>query len=162
VYGFDTGSGLPDSDDYRDYLHAWRGGFYPMDIELIKKRLRFAQLVIGDVKETCRSFMEDQTFAPIGTMLIDVDYYSSTVPILNMLLGDTRKFLPRVYLYFDDINGYLEHLGELLAISEFNRDNSDVKISRLQLQNSRLFLAHLFKHDKYAVCYREIPTLEII
>jgi hypothetical protein len=33
VYGFDTGKGLPKSDDYRDLPYIWREGFYKMDVE---------------------------------------------------------------------------------------------------------------------------------
>jgi len=155
LYGFDTGEGLPKPCDHRDLPYVWDAGFYNMDIEKLKKRLQFARLVIGDLKDTASEFMRKSGFAPIGVMLIDVDYYSSTVPILNMLRDSPDKFLPRLEMYFDDVRGYKEHSGENLAIDEFNANSDDVKISVFVAQdgvtNVTQRRAHFFQHEKYNV-----------
>ncbi len=130
VYGFDSACGLPKSDQgYKDMLHLWPGGLFPMDLPLLEERLEFARLVIGEIKQTSGAFCEGYNPAPIGAILIDVDYYSSTVPILDMFEKDDRFFLPRVYMYFDDVNAYYEFSGEQLAIKEFNQRHDHLKIS---------------------------------
>jgi hypothetical protein len=158
LYGFDTGEGLPKPCDYRDPSYIWDTGFFKMDIEKLQKRLQFAKLVIGDIRNTASVFMKNENLAPIGVMLIDVDHYSSTVPILDMLYDSPDKFLPRVLMYFDDIGEYMEHTGEKLAIKEFNDKSHDVKISQRILfgcdaanpqLEGRMHCAHFYKHKKY-------------
>jgi hypothetical protein len=170
LYGFDTGEGMPKPTDYRDVPYMWDKGFYLMDLEKLRKRLQFAKLVIGDLRQTASDFMLKADFAPIGVMLVDVDLYSSTVPILNMLNDATSasRFLPRVNMYFDDIGSYLEHIGEFLAVEEFNASSQNVKISRLlgKAQTSpishHMFCAHFFKHEKYNVCLYESVQLPLL
>jgi len=52
VYGFDTGSGMPESVDYRDLPHVWKPGFFHLDAETLQKKLTTAKLVLGNVRET--------------------------------------------------------------------------------------------------------------
>jgi len=65
-----------------------------------------------------------------------MDLYSSTRDALRLLLIDYRQMLKRVVLYFDDVlprghNPYSHRFaGELLAIHEFNEQDSSVKIDR--------------------------------
>ena len=134
VYGFDTGSGLPNlCGDYRDHPDKWMPSDYPMDVEALRKRLRDrTQLVIGNTRETVPAFKRTLR-APIGFASIDVDLYSSTVDVLALFAGPDRKMLRRTYLYFDDVADpratFLHRFaGELLAIDEFNAKNDDVKI----------------------------------
>src|SRR5687767_9249052 len=42
VYGFDTGTGLPKPQDYRDLPHLWHEGDYRMDVTKLRSRLRRA------------------------------------------------------------------------------------------------------------------------
>lgn len=128
VYGFDGGSGLPENADWRDCPQCWRGGQFTMDREALESRLSDASLILGNITETWPSFIEGNN-APVGAMLIDVDYYSSTTAILNPLPGHILKFLPIVNMYFDDIGGSLQYQGESLAIREFNAKNRMIKIS---------------------------------
>ena len=128
VYGFDTGVGLPPSADPRDLPYAWRRGFYRMDRPALEARLRSARLVIGDVRETVPDFLATAAgVAPIGFVSFDLDYYSSTVDALRLFDdAPSATRLPRTFCYFDDIIGkddelHCEHVGELLAIAEFNR-----------------------------------------
>lgn len=56
LYGFDSGTGLPITQDYRDQLYFWAQGGFPMDVNALKSRLKNAQLILGDVKETTKFF----------------------------------------------------------------------------------------------------------
>lgn len=128
VYGFDGAAGLPEISDYRDCPQCWDAGLFPMDRERLQGRLQKAKLITGDIAQTWFEFLRSD-HAPIGAMLVDVDYYTSTVPILTPLEGDCDKFLPIVSMYFDDIGGSLQFQGEALAIREFNQRNVLIKIS---------------------------------
>ena len=94
----------------------------------LKSSLRHAKLIDGDICETAKTFLNDSV-APIGVMLIDVDVYRPTVAILDMLLEDDKYFLPEVVLYFDDLAPNWEFQGEALAIKEFNAKSENIKIS---------------------------------
>jgi hypothetical protein len=136
TYGFDRGEGLPESNDYRDIPYIFSGGDYKMNQEKLKKRLVSSRLVLGDILETLLGFCP---ISRVGVVLCDVDYYSSTVPILDFFAENDAKFMPRVYLYFDDLPvktfalspspAGSEFQGESLAIKEFNSKSAQLKIS---------------------------------
>lgn len=133
VYGFDTGAGLPQGEDYRDLLHYFRPGQFQMHANSLQKRLTIGKLVLGDVKDTCKTFFSDYDPAPVGCVFHDLDFYSSTRDALTLFDATAAHFLPRVFMYFDDIignNTWLanEFVGEQLAISEFNQQHSTKKI----------------------------------
>lgn len=133
LYGFDTGSGLPAPRDYRDVPHYFKGGLYKMNMKAIQARLKMARLVIGDVRETCATFFEQYDPAPIGCMLHDLDYYSLTTDALTLFETGSSNFLPKVFMYFDDIVGgdiWLsnDYTGQRLAIDEFNKKHELQKI----------------------------------
>ncbi|HEX3036921.1 MAG TPA: hypothetical protein VHT73_17675 [Thermodesulfobacteriota bacterium] len=44
VYGFELSTGLPNPVDYRDLPYVFQEGFYKMDVDSLKKRLRKAIL----------------------------------------------------------------------------------------------------------------------
>lgn len=130
VYGFDSGEGLlQPRNGYKDGTQYWSAGEYKMDHEKIQSRLYEAKLIIGDICETVKTFFEKYNPAPVGAMLIDVDAYTPTVSILDMLLESDEYFLPIVPMYFDDIGDYIEFQGEALAIKEFNSKSPNCKIS---------------------------------
>jgi hypothetical protein len=164
VFGFDIGEGLPPPQGARDLPYAWKAGQFKMDIPALKARLRFATLVLGDVRQTVRNFLQREQAAPIGFISFDLDYYSSTVFALGILEGDLKKLLPRVYCYFDDIIGpdqelHSEFAGELLAIGEFNARNEARKIAPIHglahkrifpaAWNDSMFVLHAFEHPLY-------------
>lgn len=124
-----------------------------MDLPALKERLEKATLVIGDIKETAADFFKRFSAAPVGCMLIDVDYYSSTVPILDFLDHADENFLPRIQMYFDDIHPEYEFSGENLAVKEFNGSHDTVKISPEGLSypdhRMRTKVCHRFAHEKY-------------
>jgi hypothetical protein len=133
VYGFDTGSGLPElTGDYRDYPDHWRPGDYPMDEEGLRQRLRpNTQLIIGNVRDTLPEALA-RIQESIGFVAVDVDIYSSTRDVLRMFSNPSRKMLRRVFMYWDDVDLMFTHrfAGELLAMEEFNCINQDVKIDQ--------------------------------
>jgi hypothetical protein len=164
IYGFDSGSGLPAPSDFRDMPYAWEQGFYAMDADRLKDRLRSAKLIIGDVRDTVRHF-GDENPAPIGFISFDLDYYSSTTAALEVLDLPFEKLLPRIFCYFDDVAGgpsycYNEFTGELLAINEFNQSRADRKLAKIAglrhnfrslptLWHEQMYVAHIFNHPHY-------------
>lgn len=164
IYGFDSGAGLPAPTDYRDMPYAWEQGFYAIDVEKLEERLRSAELIIGDVRDTVQRFGESNP-APIGFISFDLDYYSSTAAALRILDLPYENLLPRVFCYFDDVAGgasycYNEFTGELLAINEFNRSHDDRKLANIAglrhnfstlpaLWHEQMYVAHLFNHPHY-------------
>jgi len=164
VYGFDTGKGLPKLEDYRDMQYNWDEGFFSIDIELLRKKLHKAKLVIGDVKETVKTFFSEYNPAPIAAVMHDMDYYSSTKVAMNIFENEDGFFLPRIFNYFDDINGNnslfccSDYTGERLAINEFNQEHTLMKFSAaynliaragIETWYRQIFILHKFNHVKY-------------
>ncbi len=165
TFGFDLGSGMPAPVDHRDVPYSWGEGFFRMDEPLLRSRLTTTQLIIGDIADTGRTFIESAP-SPVGFISFDLDFYSSTVAAFDSLLGgDNDRYLPRVLCYFDDTVGpheelHTEYAGELLAISEFNAVNPNRKISKINGLNAKLhpmvgpwiegmYVLHLFDHPLY-------------
>ena len=46
---------------------------------------------------------QDFKSSPIGFILIDIDYYSSSVESLKVLEKESTAYLPRVTIYLDDL-----------------------------------------------------------
>lgn len=164
VYGFDTGAGVPPSTDYRDMLYAWGSGFYKMDRAALERRLERSKLVIGDVKDTCKSFFEAYKPAPIGCIFFDLDYYTSTLASFRIFETSPENRLPRLACHFDNISHTNEYLGELCAIKEFNDTHDSMKIApdymflemrRVPMKwNMEIFTFHDFNHPHYNTCFR--------
>jgi hypothetical protein len=163
IYGFDTAEGLPEPLDYRDLPYIWKKGFYEMDVPRLRARLKKAELVLGDLKDTSKDFFEKYSPSPIGAIAYDLDFYSSTVAALNMLGAGEKYYLPRVFCYFDDTIGtetelFNDYTGERLAINEFNGAHNDVKFGlpyRLLARRVRepwylqIWICHFFMHSHY-------------
>jgi hypothetical protein len=163
LYGFDTGGGMPSAQDYRDCPHYFKPGLYHMNPELLRLKLNRAKLVLGDVKDTCGTFFTKYNPAPIGCIFHDLDFYSSTSDAFALFDVDSANFIPRVFMYFDDINGdntwlASEFVGELLAIEEFNKKHSFKKIAANrampvmypdQWWRHQIYIYHDFQHPKY-------------
>ena len=162
VYGFDTGEGMPPPIDYRDMPNLWNTGSYAMDEDKLRARLARAQLFLGPVKQTISRYMGSSP-APVSFIAFDMDYYSSTVDALKLFEGDSELLLPRVHCYFDEVLGYTfgDHVGERLAMAEFNAANEMRKISPIHGLRAfippafshwlweRYFMLHVFDHDLY-------------
>ncbi len=163
VFGFDTGEGLPEPEGYRDLPYQWKTGFYKMDQTALEKKLTTAQLVLGNVRETVPTFFEKYDPAPIGALLLDLDFYSSTTEALKIFDLKKTGFLPRVHCYFDDVLGgevelYNDYTGQRLAINEFNTCHNDAKLGKVYhllsksivpRWNHQIWIAHLFDHPDY-------------
>src|SRR5262245_50426211 len=65
LYGFDNATGLPRPGDYRDLPYVWQPGFYKMNLDALRSRVRRSQLVLGDVSETAGRFFQTHTVAPL-------------------------------------------------------------------------------------------------
>lgn len=163
VYGFDAGSqGLPSFiGDYRDHPDAWQAGDYPMDEPALRSRLTDrTTFILGNVRETVPGFFKNFQPPPIGFVSIDLDLYSSTREALQIFSIPDKRMLWHVPVYFDDIEFLFNHrfAGELLAITEFNEGNSQVKIDKWYGVNmgrpfpERPFLEKLYvAHDLEAI-----------
>ena len=132
VYGFDSGEGLPGlGGDFRDHPDQWRSGDYRMNEAALRARLTSStEIVLGDVRETVRRFVDETQPAPVGFLAMDLDLYSSTQAALQILSLPKKRMLRRVPMYFDDVRYFFNHRfgGELLAINEFNDFVRDTKI----------------------------------
>jgi hypothetical protein len=171
VYGFDTGTGLPEVTDYRDMPNLWSKGFFPMDVDKLKARLSRAHLVLGPVAKTVPEFVR-AGMPPVAFVAFDVDLYSSTIQALRTFDADEQFLLPRVHCYFDDILGYTfgDHVGERLAISEFNSAHALRKLSPIYgLRHyvprrhahrmwEKYYMAHFFDHVAYGRHDGSIPV----
>jgi hypothetical protein len=167
VAGFDTGSGLPASTDYRDFLYAWPAGSFVMDRGALERRIGDqAKLVLGDVATSVANWQPDPQ-APLGAVMFDLDYFSSTVNALPILTKENS--LPRVWCYFDDVctgpeEVTTEGLGEHEAIRLFNlapeRERLKDHVSRAYSFKGRMpepwhqhiYIYHRFNHPDYNVC----------
>ncbi len=163
IYGFDTGEGLPEPEDYRDVPYAWKAGFFKMDRPALEQRLHGSQLVIGNIRDTGRTFFEQYKPAPVGCVLHDLDFYSSTRDALTLLEAPSEHFLPRVFHYFDDIIGsdlvlQNSYVGQRRAIKEFNDAHDKKKIADCHQFHHRktrkkwheqIFVFHDFLHPQY-------------
>ena len=176
VYGFDTGKGLPDFDvNYLDMPFQWKQGLFEMDFSDLEKKLEKAKLVIGNMEDTLPSFFDAYNPAPIGVIAVDVDLYTSTLPILSMLEnGKTECFAPRIYAYFDDIFGGYECLGQNAAIKAFNEKNKGVinicpegtgtglfwlhGTNKPRQADDNIKICHVFRHPDYNKFIRTGPT----
>ncbi len=171
VYGFDSGLGMPASDDYRDVLYTWGEGFYEMDRPALEKRLSFARLVIGDIRETARTFHQRYKPAPIGCCFFDMDYFTSTTAAFGVFDTIHEQLLPRIPCHFDDISCTNAFLGELCAINDFNDRHETVKIAAHHLLrdtrrvpmawNDEIYYLHDFAHPRYNECFRNRQQLRL-
>lgn len=165
IYGFDSGVGLPMPIDFRDIPYIWQEGFFEMDVGGLSARLKRAKLVIGDVKDTAPTFFNgEHSPAPLGAVLADLDYYSSTRDSFCIFDTDHENLLPRIFCYADDVMsselGILsDDVGQLRAIAEYNELNNEKKIRKVAgLSHSRripakwndqIYVHHSFKHPWY-------------
>lgn len=162
IYGFDLGAGLCEPIDHRDLPYWFKKNLYKMDHSSLSAKIKYTKLIIGDVKDTIKDFFKKYNPAPIGAILNDLDYYSSTINSFQIFNASEDKFyLPRIFCYFDDIIGtenemYGKNNGQLLAIDEFNKNNIDLKINLNQNLLSKniqykfqIYYFHNYNHKDY-------------
>jgi hypothetical protein len=164
IYGFDNAVGLPKPVDYRDLPYIWKTGFYKMDLDALRSRLRRSQLVLGDVSETAGCFFQQYSAAPVGAVFVDLDYYTSTRDALKIFDSAGMKLLPRVFCYFDDVIScentfFSDQVGELLAIKEYNETHPTRQLAQIAgfrhsravpaPWNDQIYVHHCFDHADY-------------
>jgi len=162
VYGFDTGAGLPAVSATEDLPYWFRPFQYRMDQNALQTRLHPAKLVLGNVADTVSEFFTRYDPAPVGAIFNDLDLYTSTTDSLKLFDQDALHFLPRLFMYFDDVIGtelemYSECNGQLLAIKEFNRRQHAVYLGLNQNLLARndvnyryqIYYAHFRAHPLY-------------
>jgi hypothetical protein len=164
VFGFDMGDGMPAPVDYRDMPYIWQPGFFRMDVELLKLRLKRAELILGDVAKTIPEFASRSELPPLGFVSFDLDFYWSTMEALRLFEQAPDRLLPRVFCYFDDCIGddwelHSPFAGELLAINDFNQKHPSRKLAQIYglrhkrkrpaMWNDMMFVMHGFDHPRY-------------
>lgn len=177
IVGFDNGAGMPPPRDYRDHPDLYGTGDFPMDVAKLRSSLpENAELVIGEMEQTVPQWLADKGGKrPIGYVVVDTDYYFSSVQALRVLTGPASTCLPTVVVFLDDIL-FDEHnswCGELLAVGEFNQANKFRKIERPSfIQSTRVFknapwlkqiyFCHVLDHNRRQVIAtkREVAVLE--
>lgn len=157
IVGFDSGAGMPPPRDYRDHPEFYREGDYPMQQpEELRRRLPAnGELIVGDISETVPEFLARLTpDSPLAFVVVDVDYYWSTVSCLEVLTGRPDLYLPTTVLYLDDVS-YVAHnkwQGELLAVEEFNEREEMRKITPYNfLRVHRLFKRPVWIEHMYTL-----------
>lgn len=159
IVGFDGGAGMPPPIDYRDHPEYYNSGDFPMQDQSALRRLlpKNAKLVVGDIRETVQHL---DLKAPLGFVVVDVDFYSSTVDALKIFCRTPDCYLPSVVIYMDDVafEGHNEHCGELLAIREFTDRHPLRPITRFNFLRQRrifqralwieqMFMCHILDHQ---------------
>jgi hypothetical protein len=164
-YGFDTGEGMPDPEGAKDLPYWFQKAQYRMDEAKLRAKVPDAKLVIGNIRDTVSGFVEQYRPAPIGAIMNDVDYHSSTLESFRLFASakeHPESFMPRIFMYFDDIIGGASEMygpfnGQLAAIDEFNAGQEEVKIHLNQnlmpfahiAYRYQIYYAHLFSHPSY-------------
>ena len=160
IYGFDSGGGLPETNNKYDLPFFWKTGDFKVDKEKLEKIID-SKIFYGDIKYTVDDFIKIHP-KNIIAIFCDLDFYTSTKSFLNQMSKLKQYLCPRVYFYFDDIfdssHCIDDQNGELLAIQEFNNENINMKIGkslsnsldfRFPIGKDYLFLLHNFKHKDY-------------
>lgn len=164
-YGFDTGEGMPEPEGVRDLPYWFQAKQYRMEQEALRRRLPQAKLIIGNIRDTLDRFIDSHKPAPIGAVLNDLDYWSSTAQSFTLFeraADRPESFLPRIFMYFDDIIGtpmemYGRYNGQLCAIEDFNSKYDNIKIHLNQdllgkfhiNHRLQIYYAHLLDHPLY-------------
>ena len=172
VYGFDNCVGLPPPKGALDHPEIWFQGQF--DMASSKNALvsyvnaHDSILIEGDITKDLilRSLEADLSDGVLGFVSIDVDYYSSTKPILDAFsVINPNKLLPAVSMYFDDVTdnfSYNHRCGEELAIKEFNQIN-DSRVIELKMPSLSIYSLNVLDNefrigDRKVIEAFEIPS----
>jgi hypothetical protein len=120
VKGFDTGTGLPSPQDYRDHCELWQSGEF-------SSILNDSDIIYGNVKQTIPEFVASYDSPPIGFVSLDLDHYHSTKYALAVFEMPPQHYLPAVMIHVDDTNTQLTMnpwCGAELAINEFTQSQN--------------------------------------
>ena len=130
VYVFDSFQGLPPRKDEKDNYVEWKEGAFKTTLPTLKNqltRLGFnpdaptLHYVVGFYEKTLtKSLQKDLKAQPPSIVTVDVDYYSSTIRLLNWLKPILRS---GAIFYFDDLWAFdgNPYYGQPAAINQFNK-----------------------------------------
>lgn len=126
IIGFTLKDGLPKYKvNNHDRLYRWKPGDFNLKKNNYFNKLNSSKVYFGDIKKTIPKFLKDNkktfTNSPLGLIIFDLDYYTSTRCGLDFLKLNPNNYLPRTYLYFDNISFSAHDEGERKAIYEFNK-----------------------------------------
>ena len=160
IYGFDSGVGIPITNDKRDIIFLTKPGTYKIDKQLLEKKIQ-SKIFYGDIKNTIDLFIKTNP-KNIIAIFFDLDLYTSTRDFLKQINKLEDYLCPRVYCYFDDIFNTTHVInqfnGENLAINEFNKISQNLKIGKsydnimdfkFPLAKNNLFMMQNFNHPDY-------------
>lgn len=164
IHGFDGTTGMPSAESHLDAPYLIEPGHFPMDVAALRARLGRTELHLGPVAETVGAFLARPS-APVGFVVQDLDYHSSTRDALTLYDAPADRFLPRVLSYYDDVLGYpwAEGNGERRANAEFNASREHRRVDELRGMAhlvpaahrhapwpEALHLVHVLDHPRYA------------
>ena len=161
VYGFDLGTGLPEIKKKEDLPFFWKQGDYKSGGFEKLNNINDVKIYQGDIKNTILDFA-NSNISKIACIFFDLDLYSSTESFLSNINNLEKYLLPRTLCYFDDLyvadNCVDNTNGELLAIAEFNKQNSNFQLGKpidhlndfkFPLAKGQLYTLHNFKNEQY-------------
>lgn len=153
VVGFDRAVGLPETLDVRDLAYWFEPGIFEVDASEVRRSLRFARYIVGDVKDTLKE-LGDVSRNPIGFVSFDLDHYTSTKDALQVFDLPSSSRLPRVICYLDDIIGISDLtfmgvcVGEEAAIREWTDNHPHLPLAKMShLRDKRPLSLHY--NEKY-------------
>jgi hypothetical protein len=163
IVGFDTGSGLPATQGYKEHPEIWNtGDFATEDRDKLLERLDGrAEVIWGKIEDNIGSFTDSiDATTPLGFISIDVDIYSATNAALRCLTNNPEKYNPAISMYFDDVGFFFANkwAGELAAIAEFNEEHELRKIDhdrslpgrrpvKVESWYSSMYICHILDHE---------------
>lgn len=161
IIGFDSGEGMYSPNENFDLPYFFKKGQFTMDKKILEEKLNSAKIIYGNIENTLIEYFNNTKNYPIGAILNDLDYYSSTCSSLKVY-NYPNLFLPRVITYFDDTIGseeelYTDAIGQLKAISEHNNlNNNKLYLNKNLLANSneiwryQIYYTHFFENKIYS------------
>ena len=164
IVGFDTGTGLPNSDLKEDLPYFWKQGDYTnINLKDLEKEDSSIKIYEGNISSTIDKYILENKIK-IGLIFFDLDLYSSTKLFLDKIpaLSEKKLLLPRVFCYFDDLfvaDYTLNDInGEPLAIKEFNNQFKKIKLGKtfdhitdfkFPLAKGQIYTLHDFENENY-------------
>lgn len=164
IIGFDTGTGLPNSDLKEDLPYFWKQGDYKnINLKDLENEDSSITIYEGNISSTIDKYISENK-AKIGLIFFDLDLYSSTKLFLDKIpqLSQKKLLLPRVFCYFDDLfvaDYTLNDVnGEPLAIKEFNDQFQKIKLGKtfdhitdfkFPLAKGQIYTLHDFENEDY-------------
>jgi hypothetical protein len=164
VVGFDSGTGMPPPQGFRDHPELYQEGDFPMDFASLRAKLPpNGELILGRLQDTVAEFRDQRltAAAPLAYVVIDVDYYSSTVDALKVFDGPAEAYMPLTLIYLDDValDQHNPFAGEELAVREFNDAHPLRKAARHDfLETSRIFRRAPWLKHIYFMHIMDHPT----